>query len=280
MKKIASLALLAAVVAGAAVAVASGPPPGAGFAVREYAKNDDATDWMLQPGWTWQNGTLTHWPATSGPAQPAAMPPVTPGKTYRINVGFTGRTRGSVTVALGKTSYPGYGGDGGYTLCPVATDADARFTLTPTPDYDGSITRISVVELGDELIDKTGWTVPEGWSQHDGEFRHTPGAATTLWRAMNLVPGHSYQLTFNVNKAPDGPAGAGNGAVFLGFQRFGWFSHEGGWNFAFDFQAADDNRMAFVAQESPGAGAIFNGVIRNVSVREIVTDAPAPTPKP
>src|SRR5262245_29541540 len=98
MKRGAALFLLAATVAGVRATGAEGTPEDAALVVREYVRNDDATNWTLAPGWTWLDGKLTHWPSTDGPAEPSAMPAVTPGKTYRINITFTGRTKGSVKV--------------------------------------------------------------------------------------------------------------------------------------------------------------------------------------
>src|SRR5438093_412783 len=81
--------------------------------------------------------------------------------------------------------------------------------------------------------DDAGWTVPKGWSQVGGVFTHTPGSTSRLLRTVDLEPGHHYELTFHV----EGPAGTGTGTVSIGGQPFGWFSHDGGWNFSFDFQA-------------------------------------------
>lgn len=147
-----NLALIAALLV-VTPALAGQKPTSSGGVIREYAQNVSQDDWTLGLGWMWDHGTLTHFGGGSTDvAKSANMPALTPGKTYRINVIFSGRTSGTVTISLGQDSHPGYGRDGSYTLHATGSSADAPLTFTPTNDYDGSIIKISVVELGDEEV--------------------------------------------------------------------------------------------------------------------------------
>src|SRR5262245_47568525 len=70
------------------------------YVVREFSHNASAGDWVLEGGWSWSDGVLTH-AAGTGDARQAAMPPLTEGRTYRVELNLTNTTRGGVTVSLG-----------------------------------------------------------------------------------------------------------------------------------------------------------------------------------
>ena len=190
------------------------------------------------------------------------MPPLTAGRTYGIDLGHDGSTKGSVTVSLGKSSSVGYVWRGTFPLALTVSDPDALLTLTPTNDYNGSISRIRVVELGDELAGETALTRD---SSQEG--------VAHLSNAVPVVAGHTYRVYFNVSEASDADPRSRRGTVAIGGQRSAAFSNVG--NYSFDLAAIDDSPLTIDLE-----GTWFDGVVTRVSVREIVTDPVPSEPAP
>jgi hypothetical protein len=222
--------------------------------------NNDATAWALDFAWTWDAGVLTHHPfIDDGSAQQVSMPAFDPGKLYRINITFANHLRGSVTVALGSNSFPGYGENGSYTFRMSVPERDAKLAFAPTLDYEGSIASVRIVELGDELADDAVAT----WSP-DG----TLTTATThelMIDRLPVVSGRTYQVTFEVDHATGALPGA---KIDLG-QDEKLFSRNG--QYSVDVMADQNGRLVFAPRQ---ADAIYDGSIGKVSVREI-TSAPS-----
>ena len=244
--------------------------------VREFAKNDSTQDWWLGGGWTWSDGTLTHWPGSGrAVAEQRIMPPLTPGRAYGINFALSGGTKGTVAVSLGKVSSPAYGWSGDtFPVALTVSDPDALLTFTPTSDYDGSISKIRVVELGDELVGENTWTLADGWSQEGGAFRHASGESASLTGAVAVVAGHTYRVYFGIAGASDDHPEWKGGTVSLGGTKSGWFTRAG--NYSFEIVATDEGPLVIDPVDAKIGGAWFDGAISRISVREIVTD-PVPT---
>ena len=241
--------------------------------VREFASNTSTQDWWLGGGWSWSDGTLTHAPGAGGVAEQRVMPPLTVGRTYGIDFAHSGSSRGTVKISLGKASSLGYDWPGSFPVVLTVTDPNALLTLTPTNDYDGSISRIRVVELGDELVGENTWTLAQGWSQEGGALRHTAGESAGLTGAVSVVAGHAYRVYFGVSGASDAHPEWRGGTVSLGGSASGWFNRDG--NYSFEIMAADDGPLVIDPVDAKAGNAWFDGAISRISVREIVTD-PAP----
>lgn len=247
--------------------------------VREYVANTATTDWFFDGGWTFDNGVLTHYPGAAGKAQPIGQPALEPGKVYRLHYAFSGRTKGTVSVGIGNQKATYAPGNQVFTVRYVAASASDVFTITTSADFDGSVSNVSMVQLGADQSATASWNTVEGWSVANGELTHTAGNAGSLEAALSLQAGHTYELSFNVGATDNAPL-AGNGTVTLAGQNIGWFLQQGGWNFLFDFKAGADNTLAFVPTEASETAAGFNGVIRHLNIREITTDAPPAPPAP
>lgn len=223
--------------------------------VRDYVSNGDATLWALGFAWTWNAGVLTHHPfIDTSTAGQVAMPAFDPAKLYRVNVTFTNHLRGSVTVSLGSQSFPGYGANGSFTFRTTVAERDALLSFSPTIDYEGSISSISVVELGDELAD----SAVAAWSA-DGTLEAAPTHELVIDR-LPVVSGHTYQVMFEVDDATGTMPGA---KVDMGREEK-LFSRNG--QYSMDVTADQSGRLIF---EPRHASAIYDGAINKISVREI-----------
>src|SRR5262245_43689474 len=163
-------------------------------AVREYVVNTTSADWWLTGGWTWNEGSIKHWSGSgSGAAELRTMPALTAGRTYAIDFTHSGTEKGHVAISLGKASPAVYDWKGTFPVIVTISDAEALLTFTASNDYEGSISNIRVVELGDELVGENTLTVARP-SAADG------GASTgaRLTSAIAIIPGHTYRLYFGV----------------------------------------------------------------------------------
>lgn len=223
--------------------------------VLEFVRNHDASAWALDFAWTWDSGTLTHHPfIDSGAARQVAMPVFDPAKLYRLEISFSNYLRGSVTVSLGGQTFPGYGENGAYTFRTTVGQTDARLAFLPSLDYEGSISSISVVELGDELAD----AAVAAWSA-DGTLEAAATHELVIDR-LPVVSGRTYQVMFEVDDATGTMPGA---RVDLG-REAKLFSRNG--QYSMDVTADQGGRLVF---EPRHASAIYDGAISKVSVREI-----------
>jgi hypothetical protein len=91
--------------------------------------------WTVNAGWTESpDDNFTH---SSGTATLTHSATITSGWYYRVEWTITGRTAGSVTISLGGMPYSGITASGTWDT-PAATAATA-FTITPTSDFNGTI---------------------------------------------------------------------------------------------------------------------------------------------
>jgi hypothetical protein len=229
--------------------------------VREFVVNAGTENWWLTGGWSWSDGTLTHWSGSGkGIAEQRIMPALSVGHSYGIAFTHSGSSKGTVTISLGKASSIGYDWRGTFPVVLTVSDADALLTFTATDDYDGSISNIRVVELGEELVGKDALSTMPAPSQ-DG---NAAPAVTTLSVALPVVAGHVYRVYFGVSDTAEADPASRHGSVSLG----GWkstFPRSG--NYSFDIVTTDDSPLAINFE-----GDWFDGVVNRVSVRELVSD--------
>ena len=99
-----------------------------------------AGEFLTGTGWTstgWTGAWATGWIHTTGNASVLSYPTsVTVGASYQIAYTITGRTAGSITIALGGQSLDGVTATGAFG--PKATTTSG-LTVTPTTDFDGTV---------------------------------------------------------------------------------------------------------------------------------------------
>jgi len=231
--------------------------------VREFVVNTTSADWWLTGGWTWNEGAIKHW-AGSGPgvAELRTMPPLKVGGTYAIDFTHSGTEKGKVAITLGKATPAEYDWKGTFPIILTVSDPDALLTFTAANEYEGSISNIRVVELGEELVGEHTLTV----TQASAPDRNPSGARLT--GDMPIIPGHTYRVYFGVSESPDIPAEAKRGEVTLGGKKNGFSL---GANYRFDVTAINETPLVFQF-----AGEWFEGLVSRISVREIVSD-PVPS---
>ena len=104
--------------------------------------------------WSWSSGAALH---TSGSASTLSQPlsGIVSGTTYQIDFTITGRTAGTISVALGSVSIYDFGSTSTFSASAkrslVAADTGSvNLVITPSSTFDGSVDNVSIkaVTLG------------------------------------------------------------------------------------------------------------------------------------
>lgn len=244
--------------------------------VRQYVANTSTADWQFGGGWGWSDGVLTHYPGATGTVEQASPLATEPGRHYRIRLTLSNYSRGSITVGFGSSTAM-YRQDGTFFIEAVAKGATDGLRLSASQDYDGSVSRLAIVELGAELTDAAKWTVPAGWTAKDGAFTDETGSPIQLEQAITAIPGHHYAVSFSIKAAAPAPDEKASVAkLTVDGLKGGWFYEQGTWNYLFDVVADAEGRVGF----QPTGEGRFTGSVTNVKIREISSDAPAAAPAP
>ncbi len=103
--------------------------------------------------WSWSSGTALHTAGSSTTLTQAET--VTNGSTYQIGITITGRTAGSIAVALGAVSLIESGTSTAFTATfsrtvVAGTSGSVNLVITPTSDFNGAIDNVTLkaVTLG------------------------------------------------------------------------------------------------------------------------------------
>lgn len=245
--------------------------------IRQYVANTSTADWQFGGGWGWSDGVLTHYAGATGAVEQASPLATEPGRRYRIRLTFSNYNRGTVTVGFGATTAT-YHQDGTFFIEATAKSSGDGLVLSASRDYDGSVSRLDIVELGAELTDAAKWTVPAGWTAKDGAFTDETGSPIQLEQSITATPGHHYAVSFSIKAAAPAPDEKASVAkLTVDGVKGGWFYEQGTWNYLFDVVADAAGRIGF----QPTGEGRFTGSVTNVKIREISSDesvsAPAPT---
>lgn len=116
----------------------------------------NSTGWTLGTGWAYSANTVVHTAGnTATLAQnPAGVTAIVAGTLYRVEMQQSAGTAGEVGFTLGGTTLSGgfEGGAGAESRIEyIRATTSAGFIGTPTSDYDGTLTLVSVKEWPDAL---------------------------------------------------------------------------------------------------------------------------------
>ena len=112
----------------------------------------DLSGWTVGAGWAWSAGAALH---SSGTATLEQSVTITSGSTYQVDVTISGRTAGTIAVALGAVSAMESGANYEFSSTLSRTvvagaSGSVLLSITPTSDFNGAIDNVSVklVTLG------------------------------------------------------------------------------------------------------------------------------------
>jgi hypothetical protein len=114
--------------------------------------DSDLSGWTAGAGWSWSSGGALH---SSGTATLEQSVTVVSGSTYQLDIVITGRTAGSIAIALGAVSVVESGAATSFTATlsrsvVAGATGSVLLAITPTTDFNGAIDRVSLsaVTLG------------------------------------------------------------------------------------------------------------------------------------
>mgnify|MGYP003634469290 CR=1 FL=1 len=215
-----------------------------------------STDWTLGTGWSIGEDKAICDGTTGNLDQDA----LTIGKSYKAQFTVSDLTTGALSFRLGGTNeIININSNGTYTAYGVADGITLR--LRSQSGFDGSITNISVKEVGQD------WIIRNDWSIEAQGVRGVNAGATTDFYQLNVLPniGMLYRFSFEILEIT-------NGSVELDFNNAG--------------TSQTYNTIGVhtgILNSTGGNGAItfrgvsaFSGLITNISVIEITDDTNLP----
>ena len=224
--------------------------------VREVAQNWDlGTGWSIGEDKAVRVSTGTYTPITQGGI-------LTAGKSYKVNYTINDGSVGGVRVQLGGTYSGDYNGVGTHTIYGVAGTSDFNnFKLVGEPSFTGSITNISVKEVGQN------WTLQTGWSIADGKASAVASTQAAYQSGVTLAVGNKYLCSFEITDYTSGQIVFACGSGGLGTNRSA--------NGVYTEVIVAGTGNIILLDGIGGTGA-FTGSITNISVIEITTDTSLP----
>jgi len=226
-------------------------------------------DWTLGTGWSIADdkavcdGTQT---SNSSLSQNSALPNAS-GKTYKIVFTISDYVSGGVQVYPTNTTvgtYPKETANGTYTKYVKVTSASPNDILYTQADsnFIGSITNISVKEVGMDWTFGTGWSIAENLAIYDDS------ANGNLNQSKTFTSGKKYNISFEIKSGSGSIAFLSSNGVttYVGYATYGIGTH----SVVFDYTTGS----GFGIFASSFLGGAFS--ITNISVIEITDDTNLP----
>ena len=147
--------------------------------------------WTVNAGWTESpDDTFAH---SSGVGTLTHSAGIGSGNTYKVSLTITGRTVGSVTITVGGQSFASISATGTFWPTTIST---AAFTITPTTDFNGTLSLVSLKRMTDVsttqrvVKDSTGTVVLEERSNLTSVFLGIQAGGFNI-SSYNTAIGHS-----------------------------------------------------------------------------------------
>ena len=212
------------------------------------------SDWVKGTGWTISGGTANCDGTNFATISQSKILVV--GKTYKYSFTISNLTQGGVRLFLGNTVGSTNSANGTFTGYITYSSGSSIF-LQARDSFIGSITNISVKEVGQD------WTLGTGWSIGDGVAIQSGGVgqlSQNIGIALGTVCRVTFTTTISVGaiKIALGPSGP-----TTTFTSSGTHTFEG---------AFGGNSLIYIL----GSSASFVGSITNISVIEITNDTNLP----
>ena len=234
---------------------------GTAFSIDNVSVREVAQNWTLGTGWSIgedkasSDGSQT---SNSSLFQPNVL---TQNKYYKFEFTLSNVTSGAVRLRNGigdSETYISYqNSNGTYTAYSIVNSSNKTLVVDADSSFNGSITNISVKEVGQN------WTLGDGWSIGDGVSVATSGAASKLTQSISGLSGKKCSVTFTLSNY------GGNGTIKLDFGSVVGQNINANGTYT-EVGTYDIDRLEFFKNSS------FSGSITNISVIEITTDTSLP----
>ncbi len=187
------------------------------------------------------------------------------GKTYRLTFQASNITSGQARINMAFTNGTWVNADGDYTFYVVASFGNL-FQIQANNDFTGSITNISVKEVGQN------WNFGNGWSMGDGVANYNNSSNNYIFQNISLNTS-AYQLKFTISNSS-----SNGGRIWIGNSAGGVSYTDNTYQYYID----GDYTINIVVPSNQSTLAFFGNTggssfsIDNVSVIEITDDTNLP----
>ena len=181
------------------------------------------------------------------------------GKLYKITYTILDYVSGTVRFRASLVNGATNSANGTYTDYIVS--AGTKFSLQGRDNFNGSITNISVKEVGQDWTFGTGWSVDQANSKVVGDG--TMSASDVVRQIIYFTQGTKYRFSFEVKDYV-------SGSLFIRQPFNGYLDAvSANGSYSFDYVAGINDYIDF-------RGSSFVGSFTNVSVKEITDDTNLP----
>lgn len=107
----------------------------------------DASGWVVGANWVLGSGLAQHSAGSTDPINQDLITPITAGELFSVQLTISGMTAGSIEVALDTSTVTFTESANGTYLLTFTADGigtDTNIVLTPTTDFDGALSNVSV----------------------------------------------------------------------------------------------------------------------------------------
>ena len=155
-------------------------------------------DWTLGPGWSiGEDKAIQDGTGSNFSIEQASVFVV--GKQYKVNIEVSTLTQGQLEIYAGypNTNIKTINSVGSYTFY-IEGEGNGRFYVKPINSFTGSITNISVKEVGQN------WTLGTGWSIGDGVANVNYTSLADMSQNIGSSLGKTYKIAFEVSNYVSG----------------------------------------------------------------------------
>ena len=239
------------------------------FEIDNVSVKEVGQDWTLGSGWSIGDDKASCDGSQSSQSNlyQAGIVPIN--NTYKVTFDIV-VTSGSIILAIGgSNAQPTVSSSGTYTFTSKATTGDSNLYFSTNSNFIGSITNISVKEVGQD------WTLGTGWSIGDGVAKSIQTSTNNYLQQTisTLANNKLYRVTFDLDiiSATTTTIGISNTGAFGNLsssERF--FTTSGTKTFDAIYSNSFPNYIRFVG------GVSTEYSIDNISVKEITDDTDLP----
>ena len=230
----------------------------ASFSIDNVSVKEVGQDWTLQAGWSIGDGVATC--DGTNLTQLYQTNVLTQNKLYKVTYSITSHISGGVFAKLGDNILGEINSTvGTYTEYFNFTQANLSFHFRSS-NFIGSISNISVKEVGQD------WTFGTGWSIGDGVAESTALSTRSVFQNLgNAVVGKKYKITYTILET-----NGGNFKLVYGGVNGTIRNSVGTYTEIITATSSSDSNVYFDALN------VMIGKISNISVKEITDDTDLP----
>ena len=239
-------------------AVASGA-----FSIDNVSVKEVGQDWTLQAGWSIGDGVATC--DGTNLTQLYQTNVLTQNKLYKVTYSITSHISGGVFAKLGDNILGEINSTvGTYTEYFNFTQANLSFHFRSS-NFIGSITNISVKEVGQD------WTFGSSWSIGDGVANFTDILSSEISQNISLPINKKYKIKFDISNISSGNASIWIGNSSVSYVEGGYVDYSNG---SYDLTFTMPSTQSILSIYGNQAGSAFT--ISNISLKEITDDTDLP----